>query len=545
MVSDGQLFALRWDRGQRDIVGPFRRLYGANANSFMDRLVTLLEGHWNARPTDLRLLYLQRDLNPDWFLSEKMLAYVFYIDNFAEDLKGLPARIPYLRDLGVTYAHMMPCLKPRPGASDGGYAVMDYRDINPNLGTLGDFRDATSAFRDAGISPCIDMVLNHTTKEHEWAEKPRAGDPFYCAFYRIFDNDTLPKQYEKTLVEIFPAQAPGSFTDYDDTDKWIWTTFNEYQWDLNWENPEVFLADLDNILFLANQGVEVFRLDAVAFMWKKMGTVCQNLPQVHDILQALTQATRIAAPAIVHKAEGIVGPADLVPYLGTGTDAGRESQLAYHNNLMVQFWSSLASQDTRLMTHVLEMHFPESSRRASFAPYIRCHDDIGWAITPEGTAFADGMKAKPHRDYLSDFYNGSFPNSFARGAYFQVNAETGDRRTSGTFASLAGLETAIAADDAQLIDFAIKRIGLGHALIASYGGIPLLYMGDEVGMMNDHRYLDDPTRADDGRWMQRPVMDWHKTAKTDTPAARIRDDLRDIIAPRKATPQLAGDIRHA
>ena len=538
-ITNDALFDLRWDRGRRDLVGPLRRLYGGDTDALLDRLRDLLRRHWKRRPAELKALDLRRDLIPDWFLSEKMVAYVFYIDRFAGDLAALPDRIPYLQSLGVTYAHMMPCLKPRPGANDGGYAVMDYREINPDLGTMKEFERATAAFRAAGISPVIDMVLNHTAKEHEWAMKARAGDPFYQSFYRMFDDDTLPKQYEETLVEIFPEQAPGSFTYYDDLGKWVWTTFNEYQWDLNWENPEVFLAVLDTVLHLANKGVEVFRLDAVAFMWKRMGTTCQNLPEVHDILQALTQATRVAAPGVIHKAEAIVGPQDLVPYLGAGSHAGRVSQLAYHNNLMVQFWSTLASGDTRLMTYVLKAHFPESFRRASFAPYIRCHDDIGWAITPEDTAHIPHMEAKAHRDYLADFYNGSAPGSWARGADFQVNEETGDRRTNGTFASLAGLE---AARTPAEVEAAIARMRLGHALICSYGGIPLIYMGDEIGLTNDYSYRDVPEHADDGRWMQRPAMDWDRAAATDGPAARIAADLAQLVTVRKRTPQFAGDV---
>lgn len=546
-VADERLFDLRWQRGRRDLIGPLTRLYGqaADVDSLMTRLRDMLDRHWQERPTDLRALDLERDLVPDWFLSEDMVAYVFYIDKFAGRLANLPAQVPYLRDLGVTYAHLMPCLKPRPGENDGGYAVMDYREINPALGTMAEFQQAALRMRAAGISTCIDMVLNHTAKEHEWAQKARAGDPFYRAFYRMFDDDTLPRQYERTLVEVFPDQAPGNFTFYPDIGKWVWTTFNEYQWDLNWENPEVFLAVLDNILFLANKGVEVFRLDAVAFMWKEMGTGCQNLPPVHDILQAIVQATRVAAPGVIHKAEAIVGPRDLVPYLGTGTHAGKTANLAYHNNLMVQFWSSLAARDTRLMTYVLQTHFPESFRRACFATYIRCHDDIGWAITEEDTAAVPPMTGPGHRGFLADFYNGSHPGSFARGADFQSNAETGDRRTNGTFASLAGLEAATESGDTHGIDMAVERIVMGHTLMASFGGVPLIYMGDEIGMLNDNSYRDDPARADDGRWMQRPVMDWDAVGTLNggtSPAARIHAATRAALHVRKATLQLASDV---
>jgi amylosucrase len=544
MLNDADLFDLRWHRGLRDLTGPLSRLYGKShdVQALLARLHALLQTHWLARPAPLRRLDLERDLNPDWFLSEDMVAYVFYIDKFAGKLAKLPQHIDYLRDLGVTYAHLMPCLKPRPGQSDGGYAVMDYRAINPDLGTMDDLMAVTGQLRQAGISTCIDMVLNHTAKEHEWAMRARAGDPFYQAFYLMYDTDEIPKKYERTLLEVFPNQAPGNFTWYPEIGKWVWTTFNEYQWDLNWANPEVFLAIVDTILHLAGKGVEIFRLDAVAFMWKKLGTTCQNLPQVHDILQALVQSTRITAPGIIHKAEAIVGPSELVPYLGTGTHTGKVAHLAYHNSLMVQFWSALAARDTRLMTYVLKTHFPEGFRRACFATYIRCHDDIGWAITEDDTANVPPMSGPGHRRFLADFYNGSYPGSFAAGADFQTNPETGDRRTNGTFASLAGLERA---NDPAAIALAIERILMGHALIASFGGIPLIYMGDEIGLTNDQSYLDDPELATDGRWMHRPPMDWAavKTLKPGkTPAARIHAGTRAILAARKATPQLASDV---
>ncbi len=545
LLSEADLFDLRWQRGRRDLTGPLARLYGRthDLDALLKRLRALLDQHWKNRPMDLRRLDLVRDLNPDWFLSQDMVAYVFYIDKFAGKLAKLPDHIKYLRDLGITYAHLMPCLKPRPGQSDGGYAVMDYRRINPDLGSMDDLVAVTGQLRGAGISTCIDMVLNHTAKEHDWAEKAKAGDPFYQDFYLMFDTHEVPRQYEQTLLEVFPNQAPGNFTYYPDLKKWVWTTFNEYQWDLNWANPEVFLAIVDTILHLAGKGVEIFRLDAVAFMWKKLGTNCQNLPEVHDILQALVQSTRIAAPGIIHKAEAIVGPADLVPYLGTGTHTGKVAHLAYHNNLMVQFWSALASRDTRLMNFVLKTHFPEGFTHACFATYIRCHDDIGWAITEDDTAHVPPMTGPGHRRFLAEFYNGSFPGSFAMGADFQTNPETGDRRTNGSFASLAGLERA--GGGAVATDLAIERILMGHALIASFGGIPLIYMGDEIGLTNDQSYLNNPELAPDGRWMHRPAMDWAVVKSLDagnSPAARIHAGTRAVLAARKATPQLASDV---
>ncbi|SHJ06017.1 amylosucrase [Palleronia salina] len=544
-VTDDALFDMRWQRAEREIRTPLNRLYGRAMpiDQLMARLREVLAKRWAARPADLRLLDLKRDLDPNWFQSSDMAAYVFYVDRFAGDMKGVGRKIPYLRDLGITYAHFMPCLMPRPGDSDGGYAVMDYTRIDPRLGSMADFRRVTQKMRAAGISPCIDMVLNHTAKEHAWADRARAGDPFYQKFYRLYDDPAEPLEFERTLQEVFPNQAPGNFTFDETMGKWVWTTFNTFQWDLNWENPEVFLAILDIILNLANAGAEVLRLDAVAFMWKRMGTDCQNLPEVHDILQAINQAASVAAPATIFKAEAIVGPHQLVPYLGAGRHAGKVCNLAYHNSLMVQFWSALASRETSLMTDVLARHFPDRFTNAEWGTYIRCHDDIGWAIT-EDDAERAGVTGPGHRRFLADFYAGRFEGSFARGADFQMNEVTGDKRTNGSFASLAGLESALESGDPRLIDDAVARINLGHALIAGFGGVPLIYMGDEIGLMNDHAWREDPDRAGDGRWMQRPAMDWNRAADaptSDAPHGRIYRALRHILKVRAACAELGGD----
>jgi amylosucrase len=341
---------------------------------------------------------------------------------------------------------------------------------------------------------------------------------------------------------VFPDNAPGNFTYYPDMGKWVWTTFNEHQWDLNWANPQVFLEIVEIMLFLANRGVDVLRLDAVAFMWKRMGTRCQSEPEVHMILRALRAACRIACPAVIHLEEAIVAPAEMLPYLGRGEHDGKEGNLAYHNSLMVQFWSALATRDTALMSHVLGSHFPDRLTNATYATYIRCHDDIGWAVTDEDAA-AVGLGGPAHRAFLSEFYEGGFPGSFAEGALFQENPATGDKRISGSFASLAGLEKAERAGDAGGIEAAVQRILMGHALIASYGGIPLIYMGDELALPNDRGYLDVPEHAHDSRWIHRPRMDWERAAErrvAETPAARVFRGTRHILARRRATAALHG-----
>lgn len=537
--ADDHLFDLRLARSARDLFPMLESLYGARPDYpvFRDRLVKALKKGWAERSDDLKRLDLIRDLEPDWFQRPDMAGYVFYIDRFNGTLQGILDKLNYLEDLGITYVHLMPCLKPRPGDSDGGYSVMDYRQINPAFGTMADFEAISAALRARGISLCVDLVLNHTAKEHAWAKKAAKGDATCQDYYLMFDTPDLPNLYEQTLVEVFPDNAPGNFTHYPEIGKWVWTTFNEHQWDLNWANPAVFLEIVEVMLFLANKGVDVLRLDAVAFMWKRMGTRCQSEPEVHMILQALRACSRIASAAVIHLEEAIVAPAEMLPYLGRGRHDGKEGNLAYHNSLMVQFWSSLATRDTRLMAHVLGTHFPDRLTNATYATYIRCHDDIGWAVTDEDAA-AVGVSGHGHRNFLSDFYEGSFPGTFAKGALFQVNEATGDKRISGSFASLAGLETA--ADDAAR-DLAVQRILMGHALIAAWGGIPLVYMGDELAALNDCGYLDDPDHAHDSRWVHRPRMDWAMAAArhgADTPSGRVFRGTKTILARRRATEAL-------
>jgi amylosucrase len=537
-----ELFLMRFDRSETDLFGPLETLYGARPDYavFRQELIAALAAAQSERPAALCSLDLKRDLEPDWFQSQDRVGYVFYIDRFNGTLKGVLDKLDYLEELGVNYVHFMPCLKPREGDSDGGYSVMDYREINPALGTMADLESVATALRQRGMSLCVDLVLNHTAKEHQWAVKARAGGKEFQDLYWMFDSRTVPDQYDETLLEVFPAHAPGNFTFYQDMKKWVWTTFNEHQWDLNWSNPRVFLEIVKIMLFLANKGVEVLRLDAVAFMWKRLGTRCQSEPEVHQLLQALRAATRIVAPAVIHKEEAIVAPKELIPYLGQGKHTGKEGNLAYHNSLMAQFWSALATRETKLMTHVLRAHFPQSFVNATWGTYLRCHDDIGWAVTDEDAA-ATGINGFLHRSFLADFYAGRFPGGFARGGDFQSNPGTGDKRTNGSCASLCGLETALEAQDQAAIDTAIHRILMGHALIASFGGIPLLYMGDEIGLLNDHSYEADPHLRHDSRWMHRPKMDWAKAEKRHDPQSvegRIFAGITHILKRRKATPHI-------
>ena len=480
------------------------------------------------REPELRRLDHEREITPDWLQREQAVGYVTYVDRFAGTLGGVRERLGYLRELGVSYLHLMPLLQARPEPNDGGYAVVDYRAVEPALGTLEELRALAQDMRAAGMALCIDVVLNHTAREHAWAQAALAGDAGKLAYYRTFTDRGEPDAYERTLPEVFPDGAPGNFTWVPELERWVWTTFNDYQWDLDYTNPEVFRAMAEVMLDLAATGVDVLRLDAVPFLWKRIGTDSQNQPEVHQLLQAFRALVRIVAPAVAFKAEAIVSPRDLVGYLGAGRHEGKECDLAYHNVLMVLLWSSLATRRVALMTKTLQS-MPPVPPGAGWVTYVRCHDDIGWAITEEDAA-AVGEDGQAHRRFLADFYAGDFPGTFARGARFQVNEATGDARTSGTAASLAGLE---AGDP-----LAVGRLLLLHAVAFAYGGLPLIYMGDELGLCNDPAWAADAAHAGDNRWMHRPPMDWAAAERRHDAASaegRLWAGLQRLIALRRGT----------
>ncbi|WP_298508964.1 alpha-amylase family protein [uncultured Nocardioides sp.] len=540
-----QTFALRLDRYWPDLAAAVAEIHPDPevADPLLTRLVRAAAAAYAERSDDLHELDQRRLLTPDWLQQPRMFGYACYAERFAGDLPGVARHLDHLEALGVTYLHLMPLLQPREGDNDGGYAVQDYRAVRADLGTTEDLRDLATTLRRRGISLVVDLVLNHVAREHEWAERARAEQPpalgeshGYRDYFHVFPDRELPDEYERTLPEVFPDFAPGSFSWDDDLDGWVWTTFNEWQWDLNWGNPAVLQEFAEIILWLANLGVEVFRLDAIAFLWKRMGTNCQNQPEVHAITQALHAVTRIAAPAVAFKAEAIVGPRDLVQYLGTGPHAGRVSDLAYHNSLMVQTWSMLATGNSVLARHALAA-LPATPSTGTWITYVRCHDDIGWAVD-DSDAYAAGVTGPGHRQFLSDWYAGEFAGSWAEGLVFQANPETGDRRISGTTASLAGLHEGQPIPDEEA---ALARLFLAHAIAAGWGGVPVIWSGDELAQPNDPAWAAESGHEDDNRWAHRPRLDWSRAAARDdtrTVPGRVFSGLAHLARVRAALPQL-------
>jgi amylosucrase len=524
-----------------DLLAALRGLYGDRADDLCATLEKRACEAASQRSDALTSRDRARAVQPDWYQSNERVGYMAYADRFGGTLDGVRGRIPHLVELGVDVLHLLSLLTPRDGESDGGFAIRDYANPDPRLGTVDELRRLISDLHAAGISLCVDFVLNHTSEDHEWALAARAGSAYHRDLYLTFRDRTEPDAYEQTLPEIFPDMSPGNFTWIPEMDRWVWTTFRDFQWDLNWANPDVMTEVVDLAFHLANLGVDVLRLDAIAFTWKRLGTNCQNQPEAHLVAQALRAALGIAAPSTILLAEAIVGPNDLVGYLGRHELERRECELAYHNQLMVQAWSMLATKKANLARVALG-RLPDPPARSTWFTYVRCHDDIGWAID-DADAAAVGVTGFGHRAFLAAFYRGDFWESFAQGTPFGTNPATNDERTSGMAATLAGVSAALDAGDPAALDAGIERVLLLYGIAFGYGGIPIVYMGDELCMLDDATYLDDPLRRADSRWCHRPTFDERVAARRNvagSPEQRLWHGMRQLIAARRACLPLHG-----
>lgn len=490
----------RIDRHWPQVLAALRPLYG---HGMWERLLAArLIDAARQRPDDLRALDQQREAAPDWFQRPEMVGYCTYIDRFAGTLAGTRTKLDELTRLGVTYFHPLPLLKPCDGDSDGGFAVADFRQVDPKLGTMDDLRALAADLRRRGISLCLDIVCNHTADSHPWALAAKAGDPAFRDFYHVVESAADVAALEAHLGQVFPQTAPGNFTFVPEMGGHVWTTFYPFQWDLNYANPAVFIEMVDVLFYLANQGAEIFRLDSAPFLWKRAGTDCRGLPETHQVVRAWRALLAIVAPAVALKAEAIVGLEEVLPFLG---DAERpECHLAYNNSAMTALWAALATGDARPLAQCLEDALARPAD-AGWLTYVRCHDDIIW------TALA-GVISKDRLAWISDFYAGKVPGSFADGRAFQ--AEPGAvPSTNGMAASLTGWRDG--ADNAA----ALARLRLLYGVTFALDGIPALYMGDERALTNDTDYAADPEHALDGRWLHRPVMDWTR------PEGQIHADI--------------------
>jgi len=533
----------------------------ANASDLEDLYLELYAGHpkgrelfaelighvaeaYRSRATELKERDAAKGSRGTWFLSQELAGMSLYVDRFCGTLRDMPGKLDHFQELGVNLLHLMPIFESPENASDGGYAVSDFRRVDPRFGEIGDLRSLQKEMQANDMYLMLDIVLNHTSDQHEWARKAKEGDAYYQDHYYFFPDRGLPDAYDATMPEIFPESSPGSFTWIPELGQWVMTVFHQYQWDLNYRNPRVFISMLDNIFFYANLGVDILRIDAPAFLWKQLGTTCQNLPEAHTILRLIKICTSIATPGMALLGEAIVAPQEIMKYFGTGAYTARECDFAYNATQMALQWDALATGDTRIML-AAQHELMQKPFGTSWITYTRCHDDIGLGYSDE-TIRGTGLDPREHRIYLQRYYTGQYPGSPARGALFSANPRTGDARISGSLASLCGLESALENWNDRAIEAAMARILMMQAQSIFIGGLPMLFYGDELGYVNDYSWKDDPGKSYDNRWMHRPPFSWEKNARIHqkgTTEETIFSATRKMLQLRRTHP-VFGDLKN-
>ncbi|TXN37892.1 alpha amylase [Flagellimonas hymeniacidonis] len=535
------LFDLRLATNLSLIQQQFFSLYSQKDHqSDFKQLLDLLPKLFSLRPDELKQQDLHRLSMGNWYQSEQMLGMQLYVEHFNKDLKGLQEKIPYFKELGVNFLHLMPITTRPKKENDGGYAVNNYHQVAKKYGTNKDLLKLTKELRDQDMFLMLDFVVNHTSNEFSWAKKAIAGDKKYQGFYYTFENDTIPKEYEKSMPEVFPETSPGNFTYNDEMDKWVMTVFNHYQWDLNYTNPKVFMEMLTNLVKLVNLGADIVRFDALAFLWKKIGTISQNLPEAHDLITLFRMCLQVVAPGTIFLAEAIVAPTEIVKYFGEGQKKGNECEVAYNASLMALLWNSIATKKTVLLYKSLTQ-VPSKPDDCTWINYVRCHDDIGLGYENQFIQEI-GWDPQQHRKFLLDYYCQRLGWSPATGLLFMYNPKTGDGRITGSTASLLGLEKALANKDETLIADAVSKIILLYGIILAYGGIPMIYAGDEIAMPNDYSFTEDESKKEDSRWVNRPKQNWEVIASLNSgkgPQSIIFHTLKKLIGIRKKNPVFA------
>lgn len=502
-----KIFAQRMEKHQDELRWLYMELYGNDA--MYAELCEQMHDYYLKRSTELKKRDIKKEKNPDWFKEKEMLGMMLYIDNFAGNLKGVEKKLAYLKECNVNCLHLMPFLDTPKGKSDGGYAVADFRKVRPDLGTMKDLARLTEKCHENGMNVCMDFVMNHTSEEHEWAKRARAGEGEYMSRYFFYDNGDIPARYEETVPQVFPTTAPGNFTWLLEIGHYVLTTFYPYQWDLNYRNPRVFNEMMYNFLFLANQGMDIIRIDAVPYIWKELGTSCRNLKEVHTIVRMMRMIAEIVCPSVILLGEVVMEPEKVVPYFGTVEKP--ECHMLYNVTTMATTWNSIATRDIRLLKKQMDI-VSRLPKQYTFLNYLRCHDDIGWGLDFD-TLKQWGMEEPSHKRYLNDYFTGKVADSISRGELYNDDPVTQDARFCGTTASMCGIEAAGFEGNAEKMQTAIQEDLMLHAYMLTQSGIPMLYSGDELGQVNDYSYKDDAEKASDSRYLHRGAFLWELADK--------------------------------
>lgn len=512
MTSDVEVtYRKRFDRHFEELRWLYMELY-SNSSMFAE-LCDTMERFSRARSASLKERDLRKEADPDWYKDSDQIGMSLYVQNFGGNLQGVRNRLDYIEKCNVNVIHLMPFLESPKGRNDGGYAVSDYRKVRPDLGDMDDLQALTESCHKRGISVGMDFVFNHTSDDHEWARRARAGEGEYMSRYYFYNNPEVVRKFEETVPQAFPETAPGNFTYVPECGHYVMTTFYPYQWDLNYHNPRVFNEMVYNFLYLANRGMDMMCLIAHPYIWKEPGTSCCSLPQVHTITRLLRMIVEIVCPSVLLMSDAAFRPEDALPYFGTAEKP--ECHILYNAATMAAVWNSVATRDAFLLKNQLDMLSSFSAAHV-FENYLRNHDDISWNLDYD-LLRGQGIMEISHKKYLNDYFRGYSGSSNSRGELCNVDYVNEDARFCGRTASMCGIERAGFEGSDEMMDSSIRMDIMLHALLFMLPGLPVLYSGDEIGQVNDYSYKDDPEKARDARYICRGPMNWKLTENIDSP----------------------------
>ena len=524
------VFSQRLFERDEELFNGFMSLY--HNEQMYENLIDRLFTFYQERSSKLKDLDNVKLKNPGWFHSNDMVSYQIYVEKFAGNLKNIESKLDYLENLKIKMLFMMPVLKSPNGKSDGGFAVSDYHSIQPELGTMNDLEHLFDELHKRKIWGMIDVATNHTSDEHEWAKRAKAGEKEYQDRYYFYDNWLTPNEFEQTMTEIFPETAPGNFTWVPECKKIVLTTFYPYQWDLNYRNPIVFQEIVCNLLFLANKGVDAMFFDSQDYVWKEIGTSCRNLPQSYLITRMIKLILEIVCPGVVICCEYYPKTQDSYQQFVSNIKKQNEVHITSETSWVGHLWRANLTRDVTMLKD-----FIVNLNKIGCVPLnsVRTHDEINWSF---GQVIQEKNYILRHISllrFLNDYYSGYMPYSQSRGLICYENLVTGEARISGRSASLAGLEIAIEEKNQKKIDNSINRILMLHALSLSIPGVPMIYSGDEIGEINNYSYTQNDETKDDPRFLNRNVFNWEKAKLVETKdsvESKIFNGLRKMIKAR-------------
>ncbi len=389
--------------------------------------------------------------DPHWY--KRAVFYEVLIRGFSDhdgdgtgDLRGLTARLDYLKWLGIDCIWLLPIFESP--LRDGGYDISDYTKILPEFGDLGDFVELVDEAHKRGMRIIADLVMNHTSDQHPWFQASRS-DPTgpYADFYVWNDSDD---RYPDARI-IFIDTERSNWT-YDEVrGQYFWHRFFSHQPDLNFENPAVQDAMIEVLRFWLDLGIDGFRLDAVPYLYVRDGTNGENLPQTHDYLKRVRKEVDEQYADRVLLAEANQWPADVVEYFGDYSGGGDECHMAFHFPLMPRIFMAVRRESRYPISEILATT-PGIPSNCQWGIFLRNHDEL----TLE-------MVTDEERDYMYAEY--------AKDP--RMKANVGIRRRL-----------------APLLENDRGQVELFTALLLSLPGSPVLYYGDEIGM-GDNIYLGD------------------------------------------------------